>query len=184
MHKQYHEARSSPGMSGQRKVKDKDENKAHKIGKKEDQRSLSIYVHVTFSRLRTYGDLYRISLEGLSAEVEAIDTELTELLSGPASAYAESVYYESLWTSSSTAGCTEVIKIALTGFNAMQTTISNLMDRILQVDGIGKEWQAVDRTNKRLKQVVGFLEDIYCSALLGTSELVNMHGRGELLFQC
>jgi hypothetical protein len=124
-----------------------------------------------------------ISLESLSLDALAIDNKLTDYLSGPPSTYAASIYDRCIPTSSSTAVRMEVIIDPLANLNAMQRVVSGIMVNILQIDGVGKAWQAADKTNKRLKQVVTFVEDIYCYALLGASELIETHRKGDLLFQ-
>jgi hypothetical protein len=109
--------------------------------------------------------------------------KLTELLSGSPSAYVASIYNRSIPTPSSATVSVDVISDSLANLNEMQRAVAKSMDGILQLDGIGEAWQTADETNKRLKQVVILLEDIYCNALLGASVLVDMHCRGELLFQ-
>ena len=132
-------------------------------------------------------------MASLSAEALAVDTKLTELLSGTPSEFAASVYDQSLPTNdcvdqsiptlTSSNVCIEVISGELQHINSMQRTINILMDKILQLDGVGKEWQAADKTSRRLKEVVTLLEDIYCNCLLGDSVLVDLHRKGGLLFQ-
>jgi hypothetical protein len=122
-------------------------------------------------------------LESLSADVLSVDMKLTEVLSGTPSAFAASVYEKCIPTSASTTVSLKVISDVLEDINAMQRTVGGLMDKILQIDGVGKEWKAADKTCQRLRQVVIYLEDIYCHGLLGASVLVDMHCRGEMLFQ-
>jgi hypothetical protein len=126
---------------------------------------------------------YRIPLERLSADALSVDTKLTELLSGTPSAFAASVYEKCIPTSASTMVSMKVISDVLQDINTMQRTVGGLMDKILQIDGVGKEWKAADKTCQRLKQVVIYLEDIYCHGLLGTRVLVDTYCRGEMLFQ-
>jgi hypothetical protein len=109
--------------------------------------------------------------------------KLTELLSGSPSAYVASIYNRSIPMLSSATVSMNVISDSLSNLNGMQRAVAKLMDGILQLDGVGEAWQTADETSKRLKQVVNFVEDIYCNALLGASVLVDMHSRGELLFQ-
>jgi hypothetical protein len=122
-------------------------------------------------------------LESLSADVLSVDMKLTEVLSGTPSAFAASVYEKCIPTSASTTVSLKVISDVLEDINAMQRTVGGLMDKILQIDGVGKEWKAADKTCQRLRQVVIYLEDIYCQGLLGTRVLVDTHCRGEFLFQ-
>jgi hypothetical protein len=122
-------------------------------------------------------------LEILSADALAIDAKLTELLSGSPSTYVASIYNRSIPTPPSAAVALDVITHSLANLNEMQRAVAKSMDGILQLDGVGEVWQAADKTSTRLKEVVNFLEDIYCNALLGASVLVDMHSRGELLFQ-
>lgn len=130
--------------------------------------------------------LSRDSLEGLSASAQAIDTELTELLSGTPAEYAELIYNTCISVSSTSPTAPlrfEVVSNALGALNSMQVTVVGLMDKILQIEGVGNVYRTVEGTNRRLKEVVKLLEDIHCTALLGAEELVGTHRRGELLFQ-
>jgi aromatic ring hydroxylase len=138
-------------------------------------------------------------LDALLADAQAIDDELTELLSGTPAEYASKIYSQCISTLSSTLSTTvhatslnpspsatvdmEVISDVLAGLNAMESPVGRLLNKVLQIDGVGKYYRSVEGTSKRLREVVRLIEDIYCGALMGANELEEMYRRGELQFQ-
>jgi hypothetical protein len=138
-------------------------------------------------------------LDALLADAQTIDDELTELLSGTPADYARTIYSQCISTLSSTSSTIvhatspnsspsaavdmEVISGALASLNAMEVPVGHLLNKVLQIDGVGKYYRLVEGTSKRLREVARLLEDIYCGALLGANELEEMYCRGELQFQ-
>lgn len=73
----------------------------------------------------------------------------------------------------------EIIKIS-----KLQQSIYRYQDGILELGGLGEEWERARDISNDVHSVVVSLEDILCWAMVDPGELIAMHGRRELRYQC
>ncbi len=75
------------------------------------------------------------------------------------------------------------ISDAVIEFEAMQSTIQRCQHALLQVVGVGHEYQAAERVGQDIRQVISCLDDMLCHLLVGKSELLDMYSKGQLIYQ-
>lgn len=72
----------------------------------------------------------------------------------------------------------EVVKLS-----NLQKRIYRSQNEILNLAGLGPEWNAVDIIVKKICTVVNWLEDVFCQAILGHSEVCKMYNRTQFAYK-
>jgi hypothetical protein len=75
------------------------------------------------------------------------------------------------------------INEALAKLAGLQTSISNCEAEVLQLAGIGESLQHVTDIRRCVDEVVRWLEDLLCWALIGAEDLLTAHKQQSLLYQ-
>lgn len=60
---------------------------------------------------------------------------------------------------------------------------SRCLNGILQLAGVGKELRVVETLGRAVGEVLAWLEDIMCAVMCGYSEVIEMHGKRQLMYQ-
>jgi hypothetical protein len=79
--------------------------------------------------------------------------------------------------------CSEIIGQAIWDIEIVFTRVRQSLDQILQIDGVGLAYRRAEEVARRFQTVLGFLEDMNCEALLGSTSLIAAHKKGKLLYQ-
>lgn len=92
--------------------------------------------------------------------------------------YLERVYASYIFTRRK-----DDIRNEITAISKLQKNIDYIHGNILQVAGVGPEWQRADVISNQLRKTVGWLEEVLVWAMYDPSTLVAMHHQYELSFQ-
>jgi len=72
----------------------------------------------------------------------------------------------------------EVVKLS-----TLQKRIYRCQNEILNLAGLGPEWNAVDVIVTKLCRVVRWLEEVFCQAIVGHSEVCRMYDEAQFEYQ-
>jgi hypothetical protein len=65
----------------------------------------------------------------------------------------------------------------------LQKRIVCCQDEILQLAGVGKEWNRLTEIAEKIWIITCWVEEIFCYAMVAYSEVEKMHGDSEFLYQ-
>ncbi len=80
-------------------------------------------------------------------------------------------------------GSTTVFSTLLDEANALQDAHSQILTEVLQIEGCGKVYHALQSLDGSIGLLVKSLEDIYCYAMEGPAELLKAYNRCTLHWQ-
>lgn len=75
------------------------------------------------------------------------------------------------------------IRDEIISISNLQKSIYRCQDNILELGGLGAEWERARDISNEVVNVINFLEDILCWAMVDPEELAIMHRRRELRYQ-
>jgi len=75
------------------------------------------------------------------------------------------------------------IQDAVINASSLQRSIHRYEAEILELAGIGIQWRRASNITKCVGDVVKWLEDLLCLAMVGAEELIRSYKSGTLLYQ-
>jgi len=77
----------------------------------------------------------------------------------------------------------EGIESHISKIDKLQALIQKYENEVISLLGIGSTYESVNDVMKMVRQVLGNLEDIFCTVLLGVDEVESRWVAGEFLYQ-
>ena len=65
----------------------------------------------------------------------------------------------------------------------LQKRIYKCQDKVLQLSGIGEEYSRVEDIKKAICTTIGWVEEIFCYAIVDWAEVLRIHSEGSFAFQ-
>jgi hypothetical protein len=98
-------------------------------------------------------------------------------------AYIEKVYstYEAQFNKGKTSR--KIIEIEIEKMGKLQHSVKRWGEKVLQAAGTGDEWNEVENIRRRVHEVVTYLEEMLCEALLDPKALIEAHHSHNLGYQ-
>ncbi|KAF8239091.1 hypothetical protein L208DRAFT_1239013, partial [Tricholoma matsutake] len=72
---------------------------------------------------------------------------------------------------------------AVQTFSRYQKSIQQYKDEILQLGGVDSEWHEVNKLSKWVCEVVHWIKEIFCLALVDPNGLIASHATKQLMYQ-
>jgi hypothetical protein len=117
------------------------------------------------------------------ALAQKVNNEFTALTQGSPIAYIDSVYLSFERHIEHGHEDIEILKTALNTVAGFQDTLENCADTVLQVSGVGQDWNLVNDIYKPVKYVIRVLQEMMCEAMLDPNELLAAYRTCSLSFQ-
>jgi hypothetical protein len=124
-------------------------------------------------------DTLALILTDVDKHEHAFDT----LISSSSTSYAAGIYdrcYQTLQTEGSARAILDSSVKTLESSNAQ---VNRLLDKILQLDGMGPAYKKTENVVKRFVEVINFLDDLYCGLLMGSEFFLNTHKTRSFVYQ-
>lgn len=112
------------------------------------------------------------------AQADAVATKLHTLTGHAAYNYLESTCSSFIFTRRKDDVRNKIISIS-----KLQRAIYRCQDKIIELGGMGKEWERAEEVSKDVVRVVRWLEDILCWAMVDIQELITLHNHQKLMYQ-
>ena len=77
----------------------------------------------------------------------------------------------------------EDIESHISKIDKLQASIQKYKNEVISLLGIGSTYESVNDVTKMVRKVLGNLEDIFCTVLLGVDEVESMWVAGKFLYQ-
>jgi hypothetical protein len=80
-------------------------------------------------------------------------------------------------------GDQDIIRDAITSVSCLQKHIQQCEDQILQLAGVGTEYEQATSIGRRISDLIHCFEEILCTAMGGTEDLLVAHEKQSLMYQ-
>lgn len=95
----------------------------------------------------------------------------------------EIAYLDNLCTTFVKENSKENIEWQISKIDKLQASIQKYENEIMSLSGIGSTYERIHDVTKMVQKVLGNLEDIFCTVLLGVNEVESMWAAGKFLYQ-
>jgi len=115
--------------------------------------------------------------------IRRIDREFDELTGRKPTEYIEEVY--SIYEAQVNEGKSgrNILETEISKLGKLQQSIERWGAEVLQLAGVGNEWNEVEGVKRRVRIVVAHLEEILCEAMVDPQGLVESHRSHNLGYQ-
>lgn len=111
-------------------------------------------------------------------QADKVATDLYVLTDHAIYHYLESVCSQFIFTHRKNNIRNEIVRVS-----KLQRQIYRCLDNIMELSGMGAEWEKAEKISKDVVKVIRWLEDVLCWAMVDLRELVSMHNHKKLLYQ-
>jgi hypothetical protein len=116
-------------------------------------------------------------------DVDKIERGFDTLISSSSTSYAANIYDRCHQTLRTNGNVRAILDSSIETLEGSKTQVNRLLDKILQVDGIGPAYQKTENVVKRFSEVIIFLDDLYCGLLMGSDVFLETHKTRSFVYQ-
>ncbi|KAG6839860.1 hypothetical protein C0991_011014 [Blastosporella zonata] len=121
---------------------------------------------------------YEPDLKGWCQLIDNIEIQLDHITTPSMELYIERVFRKYA-SGGREVDITEEVDV----LSRLEKDITDCQDHILQLAGVGVEWNMSEKVAIRVHTVIRWLEDMLCHAMVNSQDLIDAHKAKELMYQ-